>query len=296
MSELLSIWNNTQLTATSPPPPFSIPNSPNAKTIKINNQSRHWILIFKTNTNINVDRIEPFSYLTLPFERDISLKIDNSSDIVESSLQADKEFVDYSTLDTGGIVFSKGSTQFSGSSTVTLSGSVTISNTSLNVAIQGIPTFNIGAQNTVSINGTPTVNINTMPSVTIANPSINVSLAGTNSVNIGNMPSVTIASGTINSTPSSDSIQDVSGSIGSANISQQLFIQSTSNRRYVFFQNISDTDMWINWNSPAIVNNAGSILIPANGGKIVYEGSFIPKDALYAICTVANKMYTLKWG
>lgn len=113
MSELLSIWNSNDLAGGTTPAPFAIPNNPNARTLKINNQSRFWLLLTRTQSNINVDRIEPFSFLIIPFESDLSLSIDTSIN-VPSSLTPDNEFVDYSAITGGTVGYLKGSTMFSG--------------------------------------------------------------------------------------------------------------------------------------------------------------------------------------
>jgi hypothetical protein len=195
MSELISIWNSKQLVGAKTLPPFIIPNNPNARSIKINNQCRYWLLIGKANTSIIVDRIEPFSHLVFPYEPDISIAIDNSGNNA-SSLNADLEFVDYSTIN-GYIGYQKGSTQFSGSSTVTIGGSVNIGNSQLNVGIVGTPTFNIAAGNSITIAGTPTFNVGTMPAVTFAAGST-VQISGTPTMNIGTLPAVTIGNATLN--------------------------------------------------------------------------------------------------
>jgi hypothetical protein len=195
MSELISIWNSKQLVGAKTLPPFIIPNNPNARSIKINNQCRYWLLIGKANTSIIVDRIEPFSHLVFPYEPDISITIDNSGNNA-SSLNADLEFVDYSTIN-GYIGYQKGSTQFSGSSTVTIGGSVNIGNSQLNVGIVGTPTFNIAAGNSITIAGTPTFNVGTMPAVTFAAGST-VQISGTPTMNIGTLPAVTIGNATLN--------------------------------------------------------------------------------------------------
>jgi hypothetical protein len=198
MSELIPIWNHQQLTGATTPPPFVIPNNPNAKTIKINNQSRYWLILTKTQSNIDVDRIEPFSFLIFPFEADLSLRIDTSGN-QESSLSPDKEFVDYSVIN-GFITYQKGSTQFNGAASVSIAGNVNIGNSQLDVAIQGTPTVNL-ANNTVQITGTPTFNIGSMPNVTIANATLKVQLdqsGGNNTVNIAGTPSVNIANSSLN--------------------------------------------------------------------------------------------------
>lgn len=198
MSELIPIWNHEQLTGATTPPPFVIPNNPNAKTIKINNQSRYWLILTKTQSNIDVDRIEPFSFLIFPFEADLSLRIDTSGN-QESSLSPDKEFVDYSVIN-GFITYQKGSTQFNGAASVSIAGNVNIGNSQLDVSIQGTPTVNL-ANNTVQIAGTPTFNVGSMPNVTIANATLKVQLdqtGGNNTVNIAGTPSVNIANSSLN--------------------------------------------------------------------------------------------------
>jgi hypothetical protein len=195
MSELIPVWNTTNLAAANKLPPFVIPNNPNARSLKINNQSRYWLLLSKSNSSIIVDRIEPFSFLISPFQADLSLAIDTSGNQA-SSLTPDQEFVDYSTID-GVIGYLKGSTQFSGTSTVSIAGSVNIANSSLNVGIVGTPTFNLAAGNSVTISGTPTFNINSMPAITFA-PGSSVSITGTPTINVGTLPNVTIANATLN--------------------------------------------------------------------------------------------------
>jgi P pilus assembly chaperone PapD len=132
MSELLPIWDTAQLAAgANNIQPFTIPNNPNAKGLIINNQSKYWILISMSHTGKNVDRIEPFSHLIIPFEPDLTLAIDANAPI--STLSPDHQFIDYSTVHTP-VSYSKGSTQFSGSSTVDVS-SAQISMTATNVTV-----------------------------------------------------------------------------------------------------------------------------------------------------------------
>ena len=85
-----------------------------------------------------------------------------------------------------------------------------------------------------------------------------------------------------------------SGTIAVANTSQEVF-NSFSGRSYLLIQNISDTDMYINFGSPANIG-AGSIKLVPNGN---YELStalagFINTQAINIICSVAGKEFTAK--
>lgn len=230
MSELISIWKNSDLTGATLPPPFPIPNNPSARTIQINNQSRYWLIISQKNTGLDALRIEPFSYQTLPMEPDLLLRIDTDLAKTISSLTADNEFVDYSAIN-GIIAYQKGSTQFSGSQTVDVS-QAQISMTANNV--------------------------------------------------------------TVNNSGVSAALQDASGTITTASSSQQILIANT-NRKYLLFQNLSDTDMYINFNAAATLGNAGSIWVAAYGGSIEYENLTCPSDTLNVICSASGKAYTCKY-
>lgn len=410
MSELLPIWDTSQLAAgANNISPFTIPNNPNARTLKINNQSRYWLLLNKVQSNVTVDRIEPFSYIVMPYEPDLGLAID-TTDAAASSLNPDLEFVDYSYIN-GIVQYMKGSTQFSGSSAVSIAGDVQIGNSQLDVSIVGNPTMNLAPNSQVEISGTPVMNINSMPNVTVQGGSIDVSSAtiindqlpvsfiynakttftvpanttnniftyqflpngtmanvhhidvyivsangvtsystvgvaifanfsdghqvnasakfsithqGTNSDSadgqavIGNILQLSIgqANATTSDTitvylaidtnetaigttdgvyvkPFQAAINDASGSTLTANVSQQV-LGTASMRRYIFFQNISDTDMYIKLGNTGTiaVGGAGTILIPANGGSFVMEGSFVSNGYLFVICSAANKNYT----
>lgn len=113
MSELTPIWDNTDLTGATLPLPYKIPNNPNAKTIKLNNQSRYWLIISQTNSGKQLDRIEPFSFIIFPYEPDLTLSIDTINIVQESTLTPDKEFIDYTTFGVT-VGYQKGSTLFSG--------------------------------------------------------------------------------------------------------------------------------------------------------------------------------------
>lgn len=311
MSELLSIWDSNDLTGGNTPPPFTIPNNPNAATLKINNQSRFWLILYKAQTNVDVDRIEPFSFLIMPNQADIGLRIDTTEG-AESSLSPDKEFVDYSTIN-GTISYFKGSTQFNGSSTVSIAGSVNIANSQLNVAIQGTPTINLAAGTAVTISnptfqisslpavnlaagtsvnitGTPTINVSSMPAVTIGNATLNVKFdqtAGNNSVTIAGTPTVTITNSSVNvavvGTPSvnvTNSTLNVAlqgtGSVNiantpSVNVSNQIEIASGT----IDVNSANATIINEQLTVASIYNNSTTFDIPAGTTNISLAFSFL---------------------
>lgn len=59
-------------------------------------------------------------------------------------------------------------------------------------------------------------------------------------------------------------------------------------RKYLLFQNISDTDMYINFGAAATTDD---LLVPKNGGGIVFESGFVPTDSVNVICSAASKKY-----
>lgn len=230
MSELISIWKNSDLTGATLPPPFSIPNNPSARSIQINNQSKYWLILSKKQTGQDVLRMEPFSYQTMPTVPDLQIRIDTDLANTSSSLNADNEFVDYSSIE-GLITYQKGSTQFSGSS------NVDINNASVGISATSV---------------------------------------------------------TVNNDGLSHSLTDASGTTVTANTSQ-MALNSNPNRKYLLFQNVSDTDMYINFGVAATSAGAGSLWIQALGGSIVFEDFACPTDSINVICSAAGKAYTIKY-
>jgi hypothetical protein len=227
MSELVPIWNHNDLTGATLPPFFPIPNNPNARSLKINNQSQYWLFLSKTQTNTIVDRIMPFSNLIIPIENDLSISIDTADGTApKSSLTPDRQFVDCSFIN-GAISYQENSTQFSGTSTVEVS-QAQIDMTATNVTINNGGTY---------------------------------------------------------------TLSDASGSIVSASIAQTV-LNANNARKYLLFQNISDTDMFISLVGTAGISAPGSIWIQANGGSVEYAIGAIPANALSVICQYAGKAFT----
>lgn len=96
-----------------------------------------------------------------------------------------------------------------------------------------------------------------------------------------------IASGTaVAIRPRHAAVSVVTGS--TANTSSNSVLSQNTTRQYLLFQNLSDTDMNINFGAAA---SSSTMLIPKNGGGIVFETGFVPTDAVNLICTAASKAY-----
>lgn len=83
---------------------------------------------------------------------------------------------------------------------------------------------------------------------------------------------------------------DRSGTITTGATSQQVAAANTA-RRYLVFQNHSDTDMWVNFGVAAVATQP-SIKLVANGGA--YEPLVPPIGTVNVICASSGKAYTCK--
>lgn len=90
------------------------------------------------------------------------------------------------------------------------------------------------------------------------------------------------------------SFTDRSGTIGQASVAQQVMAANLT-RKYLIVQNVSDTDMYIDFNTDAVAGSP-SLLLAADGGSFVMEGSAIVTDSITIICSGANKGYSAKEG
>lgn len=75
--------------------------------------------------------------------------------------------------------------------------------------------------------------------------------------------------------------------ITAANTSQQVF--ANTKRSYLFVQNNSDTDMFMEIGGTP--SNGVGIRLLANGGAFVAENEFIPSGAVNIICSAAGKAF-----
>ena len=77
-----------------------------------------------------------------------------------------------------------------------------------------------------------------------------------------------------------------SGTIAQANVSQTLVAENLT-RNFIFFQNISDTDMFLGIGAAA---STSSMLVPKNGGGIGFD-VFVPTNAINVLCTSQGKNF-----
>lgn len=93
------------------------------------------------------------------------------------------------------------------------------------------------------------------------------------------------------STPGS--LTDRSGTITSGGTAQTLAAANTA-RKYLFVENVSIGDLWINFTTTAVANQP-SILIKANG-SFVMEGTYISTEAVSIIGATTGQAFTAKEG
>lgn len=82
---------------------------------------------------------------------------------------------------------------------------------------------------------------------------------------------------------------DKSGSITTGGVAQNV-AASNSRRKGFWFQNVSDTDMWINELGTAAASQP-SILIPPYS---MYEFSVVPVTAISVYCATTGKQFSAR--
>jgi len=85
---------------------------------------------------------------------------------------------------------------------------------------------------------------------------------------------------------------DRSGTIATGGTSQQL-APVNANRSYLFVQNLSTGDLWINFTAPA-TQGQGSIRIPANPASFVMESSYIIQEPVTIVGATTGQAFTCK--
>ena len=88
-------------------------------------------------------------------------------------------------------------------------------------------------------------------------------------------------------------VVDRSGSITAGGTSQQVMAKNTA-RRYLVFQNVSDTAMYVNFGGAALVDT-DSVKINA-GGSLTFSDEWVPADAVHVICATTGKKFVAKEG
>lgn len=88
-----------------------------------------------------------------------------------------------------------------------------------------------------------------------------------------------------------DTPVDGSGTITTGGTSQTVFA-ANSGRRYFEFQNISDTDMYINFGAAAVADSNSFKLVP--GAVYVNASNYCPKGSINVICATTGKKFVTK--
>lgn len=91
--------------------------------------------------------------------------------------------------------------------------------------------------------------------------------------------------------PIAGQLTDRSDTIDTGGTAQQVAAANAS-RRYLLFQNHSDTDMWINFGTDAVASQP-SIKIAAG---VAYTPTFVDTRAISVICATMGKAFTCKEG
>jgi hypothetical protein len=83
-----------------------------------------------------------------------------------------------------------------------------------------------------------------------------------------------------------------SGSIAAGNTAQVL-MTANPDRKWFFFQNLSDTDMYLGLGYVPTTTN--SIMVAKAGSSLKLE-AFVVTDAVYVLCSAANKAFVALEG
>lgn len=152
------------------------------------------------------------------------------------------------------------------------------------VGVTALPALPTGANTigTVNIGGSLPAGANALGSVTIGGS------LPTGSNTIG---TVNISGGTISAVPADVALTDGSGTITTGGTSQQIFA-ANSTRNYLFVQNLSSADEYINFGSAA-TTGAGSIKL-ISGASFVMESNTITNQTVNIIGATTGQSFTAK--
>lgn len=118
--------------------------------------------------------------------------------------------------------------------------------------------------------------------------------AGTNTIgDVGIVGALPAGTNIIGRTGVAATLTDGSGTITTASTSQQVFAANAS-RAYLFIQNNSSDDLWINFTTAAVVGEPSINIAPQ--GAFAFEGQFIGTEAVNIIGATAGQAFTAKEG
>lgn len=115
---------------------------------------------------------------------------------------------------------------------------------------------------------------------------------GANNVTVTNVVSTTVSNiVTTTLIPQRGGLTDGSGLISVASVSQEVFTPNLS-RNYLSFQNISETNMYINFGDSATLDDDSYLVRP--GLTHNFDSNFIPDTSVNVICVSNNKKFVAK--
>lgn len=80
-------------------------------------------------------------------------------------------------------------------------------------------------------------------------------------------------------------------SITAAGVHQQVFA-ANANRKYLFIQNVDDTDMLVGIGyNPTNLGATPGILLAPRGGALVFENGFVPTQEIRILCANAARKF-----
>lgn len=88
-------------------------------------------------------------------------------------------------------------------------------------------------------------------------------------------------------------MKNASGTITTGGTAQTV-LALDEKRRYLFFQNISDTVMYVNFD--AVATSTGNSIKVDAGGWLEYEQNIIPWTAMSVLCATTGKAFVLKYA
>jgi len=135
----------------------------------------------------------------------------------------------------------------------------------------------------------PTPQGSAVPTQTVAlagNATLNVTADGIEIKNDAGNP--VPVSGTVTADSNRGNVSSGSSTITTGGTSQTVF-SPTLTRKYLLVQNVSDTDM--NLGIGYTPTATTGILLNKNGGAIVFEGSYIPTQAINILCATTGKAF-----
>jgi hypothetical protein len=92
--------------------------------------------------------------------------------------------------------------------------------------------------------------------------------------------------------PNRGALTNRSGSIATGATAQAV-CAANPNRSFLFFQNISAEDMFINFDGVTAVADQPSILLPTKT-SLIWDGPFIPNGAISVIAATTGSKYVCK--